>query len=262
VLEATVRLRDGGRPVVISEHRFDTLAIHADAVIAVEHGRCRHGSIPDHKPAVTTRPTTAGGEAWSLSSVTAGFDGHAVVAAVDLAGRHGEVVALTGPNGAGKTTLLRTIAGTLAPLSGKVERRPGRVAYLPQNPAALLFRPTVRAEVELTLRRAADREHGDDPNPILEELHLTHVADRYPRDLSTGERQRAALAAVLAGRPSCVLLDEPTRGMDVAARDALIKLITRLRGEGSAVVIATHDAALREAVADRVVDVCGGKVAA
>jgi energy-coupling factor transport system ATP-binding protein len=180
-----------------------------------------------------------------------------VVDHVDAAGHEGEVVALCGPNGGGKTTLLRLIAGALAPFSGKVERRPGRIAYLPQSPTALLHRPTLRAEVAMTLERAGE---SDAPEVILEQLGLERVAGRYPRDLSTGERQRAALAAVLPGRPALVLLDEPTRGMDDAARDALIQLITHLKQSGSAIVVATHDAELRTALADRVLKVSGGTV--
>jgi energy-coupling factor transport system ATP-binding protein len=115
----------------------------------------------------------------------------------------------------------------------------------------------VRSEVELTLDRAGEAES---PQVILGSLGLLAVAERYPRDLSSGERQRAALAAVLAGQPDLVLLDEPTRGMDFAARAALIKLVAGLRDAGSAVVLATHDVALQEALADRVVQVCEGGV--
>jgi energy-coupling factor transporter ATP-binding protein EcfA2 len=129
------------------------------------------------------------------------------------------------------------------------------VAYLPQNPAALLHRPTLRAEVSLTLDRAGDPEP---PERILEALGLLRLAGRYPRDLSTGERQRAALAAVLPGSPSLALLDEPTRGMDGLARTALHDVLQRLRAAGCAVVLATHDGDLAAEVGDRIVRVGEG----
>jgi len=203
------------------------------------------------------RQSVVGAEAWSLDGIEAGFNGQSVVDGVNLSGRAGEVIALAGPNGGGKTTLLRLIAGSLVPMAGIVERRPGRIAYLPQNPASLLHRPTVRAEVTFTLARAGENEQ---PEGILDALGLLSVADRYPRDLSSGERQRAALAAVLPGAPGLVLLDEPTRGMDAAARARLVHLVARLRDQGAAVVLATHDRDLRAALADRVFNVGGGAV--
>jgi energy-coupling factor transport system ATP-binding protein len=181
-----------------------------------------------------------------------------VLGGVGLAGHAGEVVVLSGPNGGGKTTLLRLIAGSLTPLGGDVWRRPGRVAYLPQNPTVLLHRPTVRSEVSFTLERSGEVAR---PEKILEELGLLAAADRYPRDLSSGERQRAALAAVLPGNPALVLLDEPTRGIDSTARGALIGLVGRLRDRGASVVMATHDDDLRNALADRVINVAAGRVA-
>jgi energy-coupling factor transport system ATP-binding protein len=261
VLGAATRLARDGRAVVISEHRLGRLVAAAASMVVVDQGGAdvispQAWAAPPMAPAPPRR-SDPGLEAWSLAGVTAGFGDRDVLDRVSLAGRQGEVVALSGPNGGGKTTLLRLIAGGLAPRSGGVERRPGRVAYLPQNPTALLHRPTVRSEVALTLDRAGDVEP---PEVILDALGLRQVAGRYPRDLSCGERQRAALAAVLPGTPGLVLLDEPTRGMDADARNALVRLIARLRDSGSAIVLATHDSGLREAVADRVLNVAGGKV--
>jgi energy-coupling factor transport system ATP-binding protein len=187
--------------------------------------------------------------------VHAGPAGVAVLHDLDLAGGTGEVVALTGANGSGKTTLLRTIAGLLPPLSGSVERSPGRIAYLPQNPSALLHRATVRSEIDWTLRRT---HSGGRADTVLEEMGLTAVAERDPRDLSSGQRQRAALASVLAGDPSLLLLDEPTRGMDGAARAVLTAALARVAGRGGSAVVATHDPQLVAAVATRVVDVGEG----
>jgi energy-coupling factor transport system ATP-binding protein len=262
VLAAATRLVDEGRSVIISEHRLDDLLRKAAGLVLVERGnvttadpRGWSGPAPSLRPA---RVAAAGGEAWALENISAGFDGRLVLDGVDLAGHAGEVVVLSGPNGGGKTTLLRLIAGSLAPLGGDVWRRPGRVAYLPQNPTVLLHRPTVRSEVSFTLERSGETGR---PEKILAELGLLAVADRYPRDLSSGERQRAALAAVLPGSPALVLLDEPTRGIDSSARAALVALVGRLRDRGASVVMATHDDDLRNALADRVIRVGDGKVA-
>ncbi|MGH7761397.1 MAG: ABC transporter ATP-binding protein [Candidatus Dormibacteraceae bacterium] len=258
VLDAVRDLVQQGRAAVIAEHRLERLLTRASASLIVEQGSVREGwPAPPRAPAFRPMHSNSGPVAWSLSGVSAGFGGRIVLDSIDAIGRQGEVVALSGPNGGGKTTLLRLIAGAVSPVSGEVERRPGRIAYLPQNPTALLHRPTLRSEVSLTLDRAGE---SDAPETILTELGLLALAGRYPRDLSCGERQRAALAAVLPGRPALVLLDEPTRGIDAAARVALVKLVSRLRDGGSAVVLATHDPDLRSALADRELSVSGGKV--
>jgi len=262
VLAAATSLVDEGRSVIISEHRLDHLLRRAAGLVLVDGGIVETADPADWRPpappARPERSAALGGEAWSLRNVSAGFAGQLVLDGVDLSGRSGEIVALSGPNGGGKTTLLRLIAGGLAPLSGSVSRRPGRIAYLPQNPTVLLHRPTVRAEVSFTLDRSGELEQ---PETILNQLGLLSMADRYPRDLSSGERQRAALAAVLPGAPGLVLLDEPTRGIDSNARGALVSLVARLRDRGASVVLATHDEDLRNALADRVIHVGGGRVA-
>ena len=261
VLSALMSMVERGTHAVVSEHRLEPILDHARGLLFIERGVVVEADPKTWSPQPTSglmaRQSAIGAEAWSLERVTAGFGGRVVIDGVDLAGCGGEVVALSGPNGGGKTTLLRLIAGTLTPVSGVVGRRPGRIAYLPQNPAALLHRPTVRSEVTFTIGRAGESEQ---PEVILDELGLMSVAERYPRDLSSGERQRAALAAVLPGSPGLVLLDEPTRGMDGAARARLVSLVARLRDLGAAVVLATHDVELRAALADRIVNVAGGRV--
>jgi energy-coupling factor transporter ATP-binding protein EcfA2 len=258
VLDAVRYLVQQGRAAVIAEHRLERLLTQASASLIVEQGSVNSAwPAAPRLPAIRSMQSGAGPVAWSLTGVSAGFGGRVVLDSIDVAGHQGEVVALSGPNGGGKTTLLRLIAGAMSPTAGKVERRPGRIAYLPQNPTALLHRPTLRSEVSLTLDRAGDSEP---PEAILSELGLAAVAGRYPRDLSCGERQRAALAAVLPGRPDLVLLDEPTRGIDAEARVALVRLMSRLRDGGASVVLATHDPDLRAALADRELSVSGGKV--
>jgi energy-coupling factor transport system ATP-binding protein len=262
VLAACRGLAAEGRAVVVAEHRLETLAPAADRVLIVAGGRVTAGvagALPRSRAAHARRSFGSGEPAWELRDVSAGPAGparEAVLGGVSLAGAAGEVVALLGPNGSGKTTLLRTLAGLLPPLAGTVRRPAGRTAYLPQNPGALLHLPTVRAEVALTLRRTGGDE---EPETMLAAFGLGHLADRYPRDLSSGERQRAALAATLAGAPTLILLDEPTRGMDLAARRSLAAAVHALTDRGSAVVLATHDTDLAAELADRTFELRGGR---
>jgi energy-coupling factor transporter ATP-binding protein EcfA2 len=176
--------------------------------------------------------------ALALSSVWFEHKGGAtVLRGVDLAVEAGERVALMGRNGAGKSTLLRIAAGLLAPTRGKV--RGGRVALLLQHPGDYMLRDRVGDEL---------------PADALDAAGLAQLADRHPRDLSGGERQRLALAIVLHGeRPAAVCLDEPTRGMDRAHKDALAAQLTGLAADGSAVIVATHDAEFAAAFATRTV---------
>ncbi|MDQ6691261.1 MAG: ATP-binding cassette domain-containing protein [Candidatus Dormibacteraeota bacterium] len=247
---ACLRLRAGGTSIVVAEQRQELLRESADSHLAIAAGSVSEGCHPRLAPPSRKHGSSFGPQAWGLLGVTAGVD-RPVVEGFTLAGRQGEVVGLTGRNGSGKTTLLRTLAGLIKPLRGSVERPPGRTAYLPQDPAALLHQPTVRAELELTVARTRG---GDDCSQLLEVLGLADLADRYPRDLSGGERQRAAIAAVIAGRPALALLDEPTRGMDGLARAQLARAIERLVSNGGSVLIASHDRDLLDGVADRVVE--------
>jgi energy-coupling factor transport system ATP-binding protein len=157
------------------------------------------------------------------------------------------VLCVTGPNGSGKTSLLRTAAGLLRPLAGSLSQRPGRSAYLPQEPGGVLHMSTLLDEVGQTIRWL---RLGCGPRPILEQFGLGELAESDPRDLSTGQRQRAALAAVF--------LDEPTRGADADSRRRLVDAVDRLAEAGSAVLVATSDAEFAREVGHTVLELAGG----
>jgi energy-coupling factor transporter ATP-binding protein EcfA2 len=168
-----------------------------------------------------------------------------VLDSVGLELQRGEVVALVGPNGSGKTTLAKLAAGLLEPLSGKVERG-GRATYLSQDPGRYVFRERVDAEVAVGVGgdlAAAAR--------ALAAVGLAGYEDRHPRDLSSGERERLGLAAVLAPQPDLLVLDEPTRGVDPERKHELARLLAAEPSRATLVV--THDVAFADAVADRVV---------
>ncbi|MFB6640724.1 ABC transporter ATP-binding protein [Streptomyces chartreusis] len=191
---------------------------------------------------------------------------------IDLTVTPGETVALMGRNGAGKSTLLNTLVGLVAPTTGDVtvggavpHRTPPRdlvrrVGLVPQEPRDLLYADTVAAECT-----AADADAGAEPGTcraLVSELLPGIADDTHPRDLSEGQRLTLALAVVLTARPPLLLLDEPTRGLDYAAKERLVTLLRDLAGRGHAIVLATHDVELAAELADRVVLLAEGEVIA
>jgi energy-coupling factor transport system ATP-binding protein len=231
--------------------------------LTVREARQRAGETPTAiaAPAAGRGAAAAPGPVvLSTRGLAVGHDERAAVAAVDLDLHEGEVVALLGRNGSGKTTLLRALAGLADPLAGRVERT-GAVAYVPQDPGSMLFAPTVRGEVETTPRLLGRADPGGAAR-WLDALGLTELAARHPRSLSSGQRQRVALAAVAVGGAPTLLLDEPTRGIDPPSRAALERAIEAHAAGGGTVVIATHDVELAARCASRVVVLGDGDVVA
>ncbi len=245
-----------GTAVVVAEHRPERLAQVAERTVALGSGGEGGSTVGEGWPIREQRSGPQGAPLVAAFGLTVGHR-TPVASGIEFCCLRGEVVAVTGANGAGKTTLLRTLGGLQAPLTGRVERAPVRTAYLPQDPGALLHQRTVRQEVEQTRRWLRLRAPVE---PILELFNLTLLAEADPRDLSTGQRQRAALAAVLVGDPELVLLDEPTRAADQSARVALFRAIDRLVAQGSGVVVATCDPEFAHQVADRVLYLEGGEI--
>jgi energy-coupling factor transporter ATP-binding protein EcfA2 len=270
----TLRLAEMGTlPALFALGRrldWDPLPLSIKEGRAAQRRDAARGRVPTSAP---PDPAPPGGAAVvALQRVRAGWDRHPVLREIDLEVRPGELVALMGRNGSGKTTLLRLIAGLHRPSSGRVliaghdtaRLHPADIAqsvgYLPQNPSALFFAETLRAELDFTLKH--HRQSGLDPEATLAALGLGHAVDRNPRDLSGGERERAALAAVLVGGPRVLLLDEPTRGMDAARKRALVAMLHRLRDDGVAILLATHDVELVAEVASRVALLGDGRIVA
>ncbi|HET7093714.1 MAG TPA: ATP-binding cassette domain-containing protein [Thermomicrobiales bacterium] len=228
------------------------------------------GRAPAPPPADPSPP--GGAPSIRLEGARARFGRRDVLHDIDLEARPGELVAVMGRNGSGKTTLLRTIAGFQRPAGGRVDvagrdiaaLHPAEVAadlgYVPQHPSAMLFAETVRQELAFTRKQHGGR--GPEPEALLADLGLADLADRHPRDLSGGERERTALAAILAGGPTILLLDEPTRGMDGRRKRELARLLTRLRRDGMTIVLATHDVELVAGMATRVVLLADGRIVA
>ncbi|MER6204797.1 ATP-binding cassette domain-containing protein [Streptomyces sp. NPDC001642] len=235
------------------------------------------GSVPNSRPSSSrwrTRknatPTPAPtAEVHALAVRRAQVD---ALRRLDLTIAPGETIALMGRNGAGKSTLLNSLVGLVTPTSGTV--RVGglvphrtaprdlvrRVGLVPQEPRDLLYADTVAAECT-----AADADAGTEAGTcraLVSELLPGVTDDVHPRDLSEGQRLALALAIVLTARPPLLLLDEPTRGLDYAAKSRLVTVLRALAAEGHAIVLATHDVELAAELAHRVVLLADGEVIA
>jgi energy-coupling factor transport system ATP-binding protein len=238
-----------GCAVLVSEQRPARPLAHVDRVLFMDGGRIvldapREEAVEwlaanrplflPHAPDVVAR----------VRGARYSYGDRVAIDNASLEVRRGEVVALVGPNGAGKTTLARIAAGLLEPEAGEVTHL--RAAYLTQDPGRHLVTEHALDEVSLGADEARARV-------ALEQVGLSAHASRHPRDLSAGERERLALAAVLATEPDFLVLDEPTRGVDPERKAALAKLL-RAQAPQRGTLVVTHDLPWAAEVADRIVE--------
>ena len=254
-------------PLTVKEARPFATAL-ADGAAAADQA-----DVPPSAPTVTLAPPAAP-SVLAVSDLRFSYNGHQTLKDISFSIAPGEAVAMVGRNGSGKSTLLKCIVGVLRGQSGevRVNGRPTRgrdvadicreVGYLPQNPDDLLFADTVADEVRATLRNHGLPLPPDEVAAQLARLGLDALAGVYPRDLSVGQRQRVALAAVTATRPRLLLLDEPTRGLDRPAKEALMALWRGWLAEGAALLLVTHDVEMAATIATRTIMLSQGEVIA
>jgi energy-coupling factor transport system ATP-binding protein len=248
--EFLARVEGTGAAVLLAEHRTGRALALANRVLFLEGGRVlldapqeeALGWLSEHRPSfLPAEPASNGGgrAAGELLCLAEGVafsyrPGIPALADVDLTVRRGEVVVLEGPNGSGKTTLAKLVAGLLVPEAGRVERS-SSAGYLSQDPGRYLVRERALDEVALAV---GDRKQA---RVALERVGLGAFADRHPRDLSSGQRERLGLAAVAVAEPDLLVLDEPTRGIDPERKSAIADWLFAYAAEGRAALVATHD---------------------
>ena len=184
---------------------------------------------------------------------------------IDIAS--GSVVGLIGPNGAGKTTAALCIAGLLKPDAGEVSfarpLKPGRSPLAIATQEIALY-PGLSAATNLSYfgRLSGVTNVAQMLAEVAAELELEPLLDKLPKDLSIGQQRAVHVAAALMATPNLLLLDEPTAGLDVVARAAVLAAVTRRRSAGIAVLLSSHQMLDIEAVCDEVVMVNEGRVIA
>jgi len=197
------------------------------------------------------------------SGLSRSFDGRPAVDDLTLSVHAGEVLCLLGPNGAGKTTTFRMLAALLLPTRGEVmvagtpltpdtaDQVRGRVGLLTEAPG-LWERLTVRANLLTYARLHGVPDENRRVAAVMQDVGIDDRADDRAGALSKGLKQRVAIARALVHDPPAVLLDEPTSGLDPANARHVRDLIGRLRADGRAVLVSTHNLAEAEDLADRI----------
>lgn len=284
-----VLAHEAGMCVVVAEHRFNELAAVADrrlelvgspaTVTDCTTSARAHDIATGLSRALDAKPCTrdsaagaAGAALLSVSDIHVAYGERVAVDSATFEASAGEIVAVVGANGAGKSSLLAALA---LPADGshiKIDGVPvptGRhaanpIALVPDASDDLFLSDTVAAECA-----RADRRAGAPRGTTLarwagfigrDAVAADERAATHPRDLSLGERRCLAIALQLALSPRVMLIDEPTRGLDAAAQRLVAHTLTKLAADGSAVIVATHDATFAADVAGRVLHLEDGRL--
>jgi len=259
-----------GYAVLLVEHRLDMVIPYADRVLELENGglveRNRDDLLYGNLKRIEGICQNRTGEETLLSAKCLGYriKEQEILRSLDLEIFAGERVVILGENGCGKTTLLRLLAGLLRPTEGIIKHSFGvktaskkwfkKVGYVYQEPSYQLFMPTVAEE----LRYAADDSWR---SRCLRAFSLESLAAKHPQSLSEGQKRRVSIAAVSAGAPELLLLDEPTVGQDFENLENMVTTLNKIHEEtGNTMVTITHDYRCAEALADRVIWIRDGRV--
>jgi energy-coupling factor transport system ATP-binding protein len=286
-------LKDQGKTILIVEHKFSHFKEIVDTLVVMENGRISAIGTPDTvlaDPRIrkivlpdfsgiqdgSSRPGTALADAAQpiveVRNLTYAYGDIRALDSISLSIRPGEFAAIVGENGSGKTTLVKHFNALLTPTSGDVIIR-GRntrqctitglaahVGLVFQNPDHMFFADTVGEEIEFGLKNIGIQDGSERVDRALGEVGLNGVKDLYPRWLSRGERQRLAIACVIAMQPGIIVLDEPTTGLDGNEARSVMEILKRLQQKGHTIVIITHNREIAEHCADRVLTMDKGRI--
>lgn len=192
----------------------------------------------------------------SFQHATLAYDKQVVLKDINLSFHKGQFAGIVGPSGSGKTTLLRSILGLITIVHGDVfvsggsvkNTLPSAISYVPQlENIDFSFPATVEQVVAMGLFRSSSftpwlsEDEKEKVKTALQQLDITTLKDRHIRELSGGQQQRVYIARSLVSKPTMLLLDEPTTGIDVKTRHMLLHLLNDLHDHGMTIILTTHD---------------------
>ncbi len=268
----------GMPPIIKLAHELENRGINVNGVpLTVKEGRIMlnrvfqkaSGPLPQRDEKGDSKPVVEVEKLWHVYP-----EGPTALKSLSLRIGEGEFIAIMGRNASGKTTLVKHFNSLLKPTRGMVtvdgiDTRKATIAELArkvgfvfQNPNDHLFADTVEEEIGFTLRNLGF-ENGEIRrriNEILERFKLKEYRRQYPRSLSGGEKQRVALASVLAIQPKILILDEPTRGMEYRLKRELMEFLNEYTSQSNTVILVTHDVETVAEYADRVILLSEGEI--
>jgi len=288
IAEILSDLKRQGKTILLVEHKYHHFREIVDTLVVLENGeitasgapgqvledpRVRGMLYPDFSSVQKAVRQPAGdGPAIEVRGLTHSYGEVTALSGIDLAIRRGEFVAIVGENGSGKTTLVKHFNRLLSPTSGDVvvngkNTKACSIAELArdvglvfQNPDHMFFADTVRDEIAYGVQNLGIADAGTAIDAALRDAGLEGSADLYPRWLSRGERQRLAIACVVAMQPGIIVLDEPTTGLDGYETLEVIGLLKNLQQKGHMIVIITHNREIASRCADRVISMESGRI--
>ena len=293
IVEILKNLKAQGKTILLVEHKFSHFREMVDTVVVMENGtisaigapdeilldeRIRRIVIPDFsgirdvKVKTPEKTPVERSPAISVQHLSYSYDDVPALRDISLEVFQGEFVAVVGENGSGKTTLVKQFNRLLTPTQGDVlirgkNTRTSSITELArdvglvfQNPDHMFFADTVRDEIAFGLKNLAISNGDAVIDAALNEVGLLHTKDLYPRWLSRGERQRLAIACVIAMKPAIMVLDEPTTGLDGDEARLVMEILTKLQQKGHTIVVITHNRDIALQCADRLITMEQGRI--
>jgi len=293
IVDILSTLKNEGKTILLVEHKFKHFHDVVDTLIVIESGSISAMGSPDDvmkdgrvKKIVMpdfsgihdlrlkrnlkrndTPPATI-----VLRHLSYAYDDVLALNDISLDIRAAEFVAIIGENGSGKTTLVKHFNRLLSPTRGEVfiqgkDTRTQTIAGLArdvglvfQNPDHMFFADTVKDEIKFGLKNLNISDEDRLIDEALNEVGLLHTKNLYPRWLSRGERQRLAIACIIAMSPSIIVLDEPTTGLDGNEALLVMEILKDLQNKGHTIIVITHNKEIAQQCADRIISMEKGKI--
>ncbi len=240
--------RDFGTTIIMAEHDVKKVEYLANRIFVLEDRKLSNDVSKWLEKADYEKEELESSEEKVIKCKNIWFRYHKntpdVLRGLSFSANKGEVFCMLGGNGTGKTTALMVLSKVLKAYRGKV-KTDERIGLMPQDAKQLFAYETVREELENSY------EDKHIMNRVIEGFRIGHLLDMHPYDLSGGEQELLGIAKIMANEPQILLLDEPTKGMDIFLKQAIARMFDIIKKEGRTVILVTHDVEFCKMVADR-----------